>query len=49
MPKAGDNVRIKSTKGDFEGLLMPRPEILDKDIVIIKLKNGYNQSHFLGF
>jgi len=42
MPKAGDNVKVHSKKGLFEGLLMPRPELLSQDIVVVKLKAGYN-------
>lgn len=42
MAKAGDFVKVHSNKGLFEGVLMPRPDILDKDITILKLKSGYN-------
>ncbi len=42
MPKPGDKVRIKSTKGEFTGVLMPRPELLSDDVIVIKIKNGYN-------
>jgi len=41
-PKPGDKVSIKTEKEEFEGILMPRPEILDKDITVLKLDNGYN-------
>ncbi len=38
----GDFIRI--VKGDqiFEGILMPRVEFGERDVIIIKLKNGYN-------
>ncbi|MFP4423779.1 MAG: Glu-tRNA(Gln) amidotransferase subunit GatD [Candidatus Woesearchaeota archaeon] len=39
---AGDHVRIVTYEGETEGILMPRPEILDEDIVIVKLDSGYN-------
>ena len=42
MPKAGDFVKINSKKEIFEGILLPCPDILSKDVVVIKLKNGYN-------
>ncbi len=42
MPKAGDFVKVHSSKGIFEGILLPHPDILAQDIVVIKLKNGYN-------
>ena len=41
-PKSGDSVKVITEKEEFEGILMPRPEILDKDVTIIKLDNGYN-------
>jgi glutamyl-tRNA(Gln) amidotransferase subunit D len=40
--KAGDFVKVSSSKGVFEGVLLPRPVILDNDIVVIKLSSGYN-------
>ncbi len=42
MPKAGDFVKVHSKKGIFEGILLPCPDILSKDIVVIKIKSGYN-------
>ncbi|MFO7711351.1 MAG: asparaginase domain-containing protein, partial [Candidatus Woesearchaeota archaeon] len=39
---AGDYVRIVTDEGETEGILMPRPEILDEDIVVVKLDSGYN-------
>ncbi|MBR9691357.1 Glu-tRNA(Gln) amidotransferase subunit GatD [Candidatus Woesearchaeota archaeon] len=41
-PKAGDKVRVLTEKEEFIGVLMPRPEILDKDVTVVKLDNGYN-------
>ncbi|MBS3110780.1 hypothetical protein J4435_01650 [Candidatus Woesearchaeota archaeon] len=29
-PQAGDKVRVKSSDGEYEGILMPRPEIFEK-------------------
>ncbi len=40
--KIGDSIRLKTTNGDFEGTLMPRPEAGDAGILILKLKSGYN-------
>ena len=42
MTKPGDKVKIITEKEEFEGILMPRPEILDKDITVLKLDSGYN-------
>lgn len=42
MAKPGDRVKIKTEKDEFEGILMPRPEILEEDITVIKLDTGYN-------
>jgi len=41
MPKAGDRVKITADKV-FEGVLLPRPSVLDQDIVVLKLDSGYN-------
>jgi glutamyl-tRNA(Gln) amidotransferase subunit D len=38
----GDVVSVKTGKIAVEGELMPRPELGDTSILIIKLKNGYN-------
>lgn len=38
----GDKVKIITDEEEFEGILMPRPDILDKDITVIKLDSGYN-------
>ncbi|MBW2970160.1 Glu-tRNA(Gln) amidotransferase subunit GatD, partial [Candidatus Woesearchaeota archaeon] len=41
-PKAGDKVKITTSEGEFEGRLLPRPELMEQDITILKLKTGYN-------
>src|SRR3989338_5319601 len=41
-PKTGDKVKILTTEEQYEGILMPRPDILEKGITVIKLDNGYN-------
>ncbi len=38
----GIKVQVKTSKGTFEGVLMPRTELSDKDHIVIKLSNGYN-------
>lgn len=40
--KAGDRVKITSSEGDFEGILLPRPALMSQDITVLKLKTGYN-------
>jgi glutamyl-tRNA(Gln) amidotransferase subunit D len=42
LPKEGDKVRVVTKEATYEGILMPRPGILDKNITVIKLDNGYN-------
>ena len=42
MHNPGDKVRIITDSEEFEGILMPRPEILDKEVTVIKLDSGYN-------
>lgn len=42
MAESGDRVKIITKEDEFEGILMPRPEILDKGITVIKLDSGYN-------
>ncbi len=43
MAKAGDKVKVvKKDSEEVEGILMPRPEILEKGITVIKLDSGYN-------
>lgn len=41
-PEYGDTVKIHTDDAVYEGILMPRPEIFEKDHTIIKLGNGYN-------
>ncbi|MBI2658828.1 Glu-tRNA(Gln) amidotransferase subunit GatD [Candidatus Woesearchaeota archaeon] len=41
-PEYGDIVKVHTEEQDYEGILMPRPEIFEKDHTIIKLENGYN-------
>ncbi|VVB81178.1 Glutamyl-tRNA(Gln) amidotransferase subunit D [uncultured archaeon] len=41
-PKAGDKVKITTSDGEFEGIILPRPELLSQDITVLKLKTGYN-------
>ncbi|HSB46874.1 MAG TPA: Glu-tRNA(Gln) amidotransferase subunit GatD [Candidatus Bilamarchaeum sp.] len=38
----GDRIRLLSGSAVFEGLLMPRPDFGDPDLVVLKLDNGYN-------
>ncbi|HDD04937.1 MAG TPA: Glu-tRNA(Gln) amidotransferase subunit GatD [Candidatus Aenigmarchaeota archaeon] len=38
----GDWVRVRTKKGVFEGILLPRSEFYSKDFVSIKLRDGYN-------
>ncbi|MBW2978105.1 Glu-tRNA(Gln) amidotransferase subunit GatD [Candidatus Woesearchaeota archaeon] len=40
--KPGDKVKIITDKEEFEGILIPRPELLEKGFTVIKLDNGYN-------
>ncbi|MCK4521809.1 MAG: Glu-tRNA(Gln) amidotransferase subunit GatD [Nanoarchaeota archaeon] len=42
MVKQGDRVRIITQDEQLEGILLPRPEILEKGIKVLKLDNGYN-------
>ena len=41
-PEYGDIVKVYTDEESYEGILMPRPEIFEKDHTIIKLDNGYN-------
>jgi glutamyl-tRNA(Gln) amidotransferase subunit D len=36
-----DLVKLKTKKGEFEGVLMPRSEFYDKDFLSLRLKDGY--------
>ncbi|MGC8675986.1 MAG: Glu-tRNA(Gln) amidotransferase subunit GatD [Candidatus Micrarchaeia archaeon] len=38
----GDRIRIKKQGTPFEGVLMPRPDLGDNSIIVLKLDNGYN-------
>ncbi len=38
----GDRVRVKTKKFTLEGILLPRNIFSGEDIIILKLKNGYN-------
>jgi len=40
--KEGDKVRVETEDDEFTGILMPRPDILEKGITVLKLDNGYN-------
>ncbi len=38
-----DRVRIETTDGTvLEGIFMPRPEVGDENVIVLKLDNGYN-------
>ncbi|HEC81280.1 MAG TPA: Glu-tRNA(Gln) amidotransferase subunit GatD [Thermoplasmatales archaeon] len=38
----GDTLRIKDDRMIYEGILMPHHEFSNKDVIVLKLKNGYN-------
>ena len=38
----GDRVRITAKQNTYEGIVMPRPELADKEHIVLKLDNGYN-------
>lgn len=40
--KVGDRIKLIKNKKSFEGILMPRIELGNKNSLIIKLDNGYN-------
>jgi len=40
--KIGDEVRVASSRGSFQGILMARYELAEPDYIVIKLRNGYN-------
>ena len=42
MIRPGDKILIKTDDGEFEGILMQRPEIVPGNALIIKLDSGYN-------
>lgn len=41
-PKAGDRVKVITEEEEIEGILMPRPELLEEGITVVKLDSGYN-------
>lgn len=41
---AGDRVRVSYEDKEVEGILMPRPELLEKGFIVVKLATGYNLS-----
>jgi len=40
--RVGDKIKLTKNKKSFEGILMPRIELGEKNSLIIKLDNGYN-------
>lgn len=40
--KIGDRIRVANRSRIYEGILMPRPILGDKESIVIKLSNGYN-------
>jgi len=42
MMKPGDVVQIVTKDMTYEGMLLPRPDLLTSDITVIKLDSGYN-------
>ena len=38
----GDTVSLATKETTYEGILMPRPEMLAKGFLVLKLENGYN-------
>ncbi len=38
----GDRILVKAKGKEYEGLLMPRPDIGDSNCIVLKLDNGYN-------
>ncbi|MBD3263011.1 Glu-tRNA(Gln) amidotransferase subunit GatD [Candidatus Woesearchaeota archaeon] len=38
----GDKVKVKTKDKSYTGVVMPTPELADKDVLILKLANGYN-------
>ncbi|HLC50138.1 MAG TPA: Glu-tRNA(Gln) amidotransferase subunit GatD [Candidatus Nanoarchaeia archaeon] len=41
-PEYGDVVKVDTDTDSYEGILMPRPDILEKGIIVVKLSHGYN-------
>ena len=42
MAEIGDYVEVKSRKGIFRGIIMPKHKFSSPEIVVLKLDNGYN-------
>ena len=40
--KLGDHVKLKGKEHVFEGVLMPRSDAGNNQILVLKMKNGYN-------
>src|SRR3972149_7024475 len=40
--EAGDRVKVTCQDEVLEGILMPRPEILPQNFIVVKLDSGYN-------
>ncbi|MBI4738570.1 Glu-tRNA(Gln) amidotransferase subunit GatD [Candidatus Woesearchaeota archaeon] len=40
--KPGDRVRVSTAVESTEGILLPRPALLEQDVTILKLDSGYN-------
>src|SRR3989338_6126851 len=38
----GDRIRIKMAEQSYDGVLMPRPELLEKGFTVLKLDSGSN-------
>ncbi len=36
------DVQVKTTRGDFKGIILPRSETADDKHIVLKLRNGYN-------
>ena len=41
-PENGDTIIVKTKDEEFEGILIPRPDIFEKGHLILKLSSGYN-------
>ena len=40
--KSGDTVKVTTTEETIEGVVLPRPEVLEGDFLVLKLESGYN-------
>jgi len=40
--RIGDEIKIATKHGEYQGILIARYELADPDYIVIKLKNGYN-------